>query len=241
VKDTTRENRKRRGGHEVLDVLAASETPAVATDAAARIVFWNRAAERLLGRKATETLGRACYEILGGRDTFGNRFCYESCPVVDMARRGETIRPFEWVVQPSSGGAGLSTYVNVFKLLGSRPEEQTLVHLLEPFDPESRLARALEALGARRAEGAPHHETPAMLAPERGVEPPLTTREKQILELVARGLQNKEIAQELSISLATVRNHVHNILDKLDVHSKLEAVSLAFRRGWVGGTHRTPA
>ena len=38
---------------------------------------------------------------------------------------------------------------------------------------------------------------------------------------------------ELGISVATTRNHVHNILEKLEVHSKLEAVSLAFREGWV--------
>jgi Bacterial regulatory proteins, luxR family len=50
---------------------------------------------------------------------------------------------------------------------------------------------------------------------------------------VSTGLQNKEVAQKLEISLATARNHVHNILEKLEVHSKLEAVSLAFRRGWV--------
>ncbi len=52
---------------------------------------------------------------------------------------------------------------------------------------------------------------------------------------MAAGLQNKEIAHKLGISLATVRNHIHNILEKLDVHSKLEAVSLAFRQGWVSG------
>ena len=65
--------------------------------------------------------------------------------------------------------------------------------------------------------------------------PPLTDREKEILRWVAAGLQNKEIAHKLGISLATVRNHIHNILEKLDVHSKLEAVSLAFRQGWVSG------
>jgi DNA-binding NarL/FixJ family response regulator len=63
--------------------------------------------------------------------------------------------------------------------------------------------------------------------------PPLTEREREVLRWVATGLQNKEVAQKLGISLATVRNHIHNILEKLDVHSKLEAVSLAFRRGWV--------
>ena len=65
--------------------------------------------------------------------------------------------------------------------------------------------------------------------------PPLTRRETEILRHVAAGLQNKEVAQKLGLSLATVRNHVHNILDKLGVHSKLEAVSLAFRKGWVSG------
>jgi DNA-binding NarL/FixJ family response regulator len=63
--------------------------------------------------------------------------------------------------------------------------------------------------------------------------PPLTVREQEVLQWVAAGLQNKEIAQKLDLSLATVRNHVHNILAKLEVHSKLEAVSLAYRRGWV--------
>jgi two-component system nitrate/nitrite response regulator NarL len=63
--------------------------------------------------------------------------------------------------------------------------------------------------------------------------PPLTPREKEILFHVAAGLQNKEVARDLGLSPATVRNHVHNILVKLGVHSKLEAVSLSFRNGWI--------
>jgi DNA-binding NarL/FixJ family response regulator len=53
-----------------------------------------------------------------------------------------------------------------------------------------------------------------------------------VLDCIARGQQNKEIAAQLGISLATVRNHVHAILEKLEVHSKLEALSLAVRQGW---------
>jgi len=56
-----------------------------------------------------------------------------------------------------------------------------------------------------------------------------------VLRHVAAGLQNKEVAVQLGISVATTRNHIHNILEKLEVHSKLEAVSLAFREGWVTG------
>ena len=63
--------------------------------------------------------------------------------------------------------------------------------------------------------------------------PPLTPRETEVLHHVAAGLQNKEVARNLGLSLATVRNHVHNILVKLGVHSKLEAVSLSFRNGWI--------
>ena len=63
--------------------------------------------------------------------------------------------------------------------------------------------------------------------------PPLTPREAEVLFHLAAGLRNKEVARNLGLSLATVRNHVHNILVKLGVHSKLEAVSLSFRNGWI--------
>jgi DNA-binding NarL/FixJ family response regulator len=54
---------------------------------------------------------------------------------------------------------------------------------------------------------------------------PLTLREQQILVLVERGMPNKEIARILQIGNATVKNHIHNILDKLEVHRRGEAVA----------------
>ena len=59
----------------------------------------------------------------------------------------------------------------------------------------------------------------------------LTKREMEIVQLLAEGLSNIEIAEQLTVSLNTVRNHVQNIITKLDAHSKLEAVSAAVRRG----------
>jgi two-component system nitrate/nitrite response regulator NarL len=53
----------------------------------------------------------------------------------------------------------------------------------------------------------------------------LTDREAEIAELVADGLSNKAIAARLSIELATVKNHVHSVLDKLRVHSRGEAAA----------------
>ena len=61
----------------------------------------------------------------------------------------------------------------------------------------------------------------------------LTDREREILELLAVGLRNDDIGERLSISPQTVQTHVRNMLGKLGVHSKLEAVAFAVRQGAV--------
>jgi DNA-binding NarL/FixJ family response regulator len=61
----------------------------------------------------------------------------------------------------------------------------------------------------------------------------LTRRELEILQLLARGLNNEVISRQLYISPTTTRNHIQNILGKLGVHSKLEAVAYAVRAGYV--------
>ncbi|HSV66091.1 MAG TPA: response regulator transcription factor [Mycobacteriales bacterium] len=59
--------------------------------------------------------------------------------------------------------------------------------------------------------------------------PKLTAREMEVLRAVARGLNNREIARELFISENTVKNHIRNILEKLQLHSRMEAVVYAVR------------
>jgi DNA-binding NarL/FixJ family response regulator len=59
--------------------------------------------------------------------------------------------------------------------------------------------------------------------------PRLTDRELQVLRLIATGMSNREIAGELTISENTVKNHVRNILEKLHLHSRVEAVMYALR------------
>jgi DNA-binding NarL/FixJ family response regulator len=60
----------------------------------------------------------------------------------------------------------------------------------------------------------------------------LTSRERQVLQLIDGGLSNKEIATALGIEVSTVKNHVHNLLDKLRVPSRMQAAA------WLG-THLT--
>lgn len=62
---------------------------------------------------------------------------------------------------------------------------------------------------------------------------PLSPREMEILRFVTQGKTNKQIAQSLSISHQTVKNHVSSILTKLDVEDRTQAAIYAMRRGWV--------
>lgn len=61
----------------------------------------------------------------------------------------------------------------------------------------------------------------------------LTTREKEVLELLALGFSNSQIASELVISINTVKNHVHNVLEKLTIDNRTQLVSYAFTMGLV--------
>ena len=71
---------------------------------------------------------------------------------------------------------------------------------------------------------------------DREVEPlfaPLSAREIEVLEYIARGNSNKEIARALKISDQTVKNHITSILRKLAVNDRTQAVVYALRHGWI--------
>src|SRR5262249_59415785 len=96
----------------------------------------------------------------------------------------------------------------------------------KPFAPDEFLARVARPLvrAAALAEGSMAREAGDALAQ-------LTPREVQLLGMLAQGKAAKAIAAELYISPKTVATHIQRILAKLGVHSRTEAVSLAFRHG----------
>jgi DNA-binding NarL/FixJ family response regulator len=61
----------------------------------------------------------------------------------------------------------------------------------------------------------------------------LTPREVEILELIAKGLNNREIGEQLFLSLHTIKNHVHKILQKLQVSRRSDAVKYAHEKQWL--------
>lgn len=90
------------------------------------------------------------------------------------------------------------------------------------------LIRIVRDVHAGRAPIDP--EVQARLA-ERAARPTLTPREVQVVELIAQGMRNKEIAATLGISDDTAQVHVKNILAKLDVKDRSAAINVAIRRG----------
>ncbi|WP_108667886.1 response regulator [Euzebya rosea] len=72
---------------------------------------------------------------------------------------------------------------------------------------------------------------------QRGVpmgQPDVTKREQEVLELVAEGMANREIAEQLGISARTAQKHLENLFKKFSVHDRTELVAHAFRRGLLG-------
>ncbi|HEU0245319.1 MAG TPA: response regulator transcription factor [Candidatus Limnocylindrales bacterium] len=120
---------------------------------------------------------------------------------------------------------------NGYLLKNVRPEQlfedlRGVMHGEAPIAP----AVASKLLDALRTGGLPTRGArSAAAAPQDSV---LTRREAEILQLVAAGMSNKEIASELTITEGTVKNHVHNSLEKLHLTNRVQAAAYAVRQGY---------
>jgi DNA-binding NarL/FixJ family response regulator len=108
--------------------------------------------------------------------------------------------------------------------------------------PPARLAEAIRVIAAGEALLAPSITRRLVedfvRRPPPGSEAPvglneLTDREREVLALIARGLSNAEIAEELVVSGATVKTHVNRLLGKLSLRDRVQAVVLAYETGFV--------
>jgi PAS domain S-box-containing protein len=194
------------------------------TDRWNHIVFWNDAARLLLGFTNEEAVGADCNELLSGCDSFGNRYCSEECPVMRIANRGEVVRNFALSLRPKDGSP-IVTSVSILQFRAAAPDDYLLAHIVRSSEPDvftpipsanppkPRVVVARESADARARK--------------------LTTREVEVLGMLAAGRTTPEIAERLHISQLTARSHIQNILEKLEVHSKAEAVAFAFQKNLI--------
>ena len=210
----------------LFSALTQSPDPIFATDRHNCIVFWNRSAERFLGYTAEEVVGSSCAEVLHGTDSYGNRYCSQSCPVTQIAVRGETVRHFELRFHAKDRRT-VTADVSILHLALKPPDHFLLVHVMTPSGPSEK--ETFE----RSAEEAPPPPRPALAVVRESPDvraQRLTAREVEVIGMLAAGHTTPDIASRLQISTLTARNHIQNVLEKLEVHSKAEAVAFAFQK-----------
>jgi PAS domain S-box-containing protein len=207
----------------VFGSLALSPDPVFVTDRRNRIVFWNKSAERILGYAADEVVGKPCAARLEGCDAYGNRYCSDTCPVTGIAARGESVNQFGLRLKHRDGDV-VTVDVTILNLGAQAPGDFYLAHILRT---ERLVLPALPEAEHRAPPASPFttsRESPDVRARR------LSAREVEVLGMLAAGRSTPDIAIALHISNLTARNHIQNILHKLEVHSKTEAVAFAFQK-----------
>lgn len=205
-------------GEEMLDeALAGSSDGAFVVGPDGRIALWNRSAAQILGYTAHEVVGRACCDVLAGVEGERNRLYHMGCHERTRVETGEPVQTFDMQTRTKTGAA---VWINVSTLI-LPPHGQNgplAIHLFRDVTK----TKALLSLVRQRLLS----PDPDARAVAQGV---LTRRELELLRLMTLGLNTAAAAQRLSVSPATIRNHVQNIFGKLGVHSRLEAVAYARR------------
>jgi PAS domain S-box-containing protein len=193
----------------VLDALALSTDAMFAINQRHRIVFWNKGLQQLLGFGYDDVAGRSCASILAGSDDFGNRYCSDACPIVSIASRGDSVRQFRLRTKTKDQST-VMLELSVLKFVLRAENQILLVHIVRPAE----LVMTESAPPARTTDARLHK---------------LTRREIEILTLLTSGQKTRDIAKRLGIAPLTARNHMQNMFEKLEVHSRSEAVSFAYR------------
>lgn len=208
-----------------LVLIEGTADAAFAVDGAGRISAWNSAAVQLFGISEPEAIGTRCHELLQCADEDGI-ICSEDCLIQRAAQDNLPRMNFDLRVQTKAG----KVWCNLSTLIVSDAKGvRHAIHIVRPREMRKRLEQALSEFvrtQARNSGNGVH-----LLSSTSGINVPLTSREIEVLKSLANGLSTKAIANQLSISSATVNNHIKHILTKLDAHTRLEAIRHAESAG----------
>ncbi len=209
---------------EASDFILKTADAAVAVDREQRIVFWNTGAEELFGHKAEEVRGQYCYEVIGGLDDSGCDVCRAQCFAMTSALQGDLVPARDLLILTNGTR---ETWASVSTMVApARWQNQfALVHMFRDISYHKNLEGFIRQLRSSLA---------GICVQNRGVDAPpgnnLSTREREVLALLASGASTKAISEKLFISPLTARNHIRNVFAKLGVNSRLGAVLAAYKR-----------
>ena len=191
------------------EVVFSTSEPAYVVERGGRIVAWNQAAVGAIGYSDDEAIGSKCWELLCGLDAFGNRYCCEGCPIREALFRQKSVNRFQ--ISFKTASRDQKNFTVSALLLRSSIGKDYMIHLLR----QDTVIEEKPLNGFDRKRPLPENQ--------RGN---LTSREHEILILLADGKSTNQISSMICVSIYTVRNHVQNILNKFQVSSRLQAITL---------------
>ena len=205
--------------HTLANVFEQSTDAVFGISTAGVIQFSNHSFQRLMGYSARQLRGSQCADVLCGTNLCGQEFCGPNCPIPKTVTGQPAISDFDLVVRRADGESMLVN-IGVSYISPRLREHHTQVDVffsMRQVNPRRMIERMAMA----------SHEKPVKHGSNRYSR--LSAREKQVLDLSARGMTTSQIAGHLSISTLTVRTHFKNIYPKLGVNSRTEAVIFAIQ------------
>jgi DNA-binding CsgD family transcriptional regulator len=206
--------------HTFGEVFAQSTDAVFGIDVAGRIRYTNSKFERLMGYSRKQLCGTWCAEVLCGTDMHGQPFCGPHCPIPKTTTNQPSISDFDLVVKCANVGHVLVN-IGASYISPQQREDAGQVGVffsMRQVNPQRLLQRmAMASVDGPVKSGARKHDR-------------LTSREKEILGLAAKGMKTTQIASRLSISTQTVRTHFKNIYPKIGVNSRTESVVFALQQ-----------
>ncbi len=213
----------------LAEIFSNTADGALGVDQDHMITLWNKAAERLVGFTAAEVLGKPCSEVWAVRNRTGCRLCGENCTPITSARKEEPVEGREIMIHTKTGRPRW-LHVSTIVVPSGSPSLFTMVHIFHDVtrqvETEVLLGKVQSLLGS---EGTLSDGGAMTTSESASPLKTLTPREQEVLRFIARGETAKGIARALQISTTTARNHTQKILAKLGLHTKLEAVAVAYR------------
>lgn len=218
-----------------IETLCNTADGVFVVDADKHIIRWNKGAERILKLAEPDVLNRDCHQVISGRTLQEKPWCGQNCKMHSAVLKGAPQKNFDLLTRDREGEP---LWLNITVVSPLNLESPFVAHIFRDVTREKKTALAVERfLASLEGRANPAEDLSGQKQRQLAARSPgnsrvvLSTREIEVLTLLAEGLSTKALAQKLEISHFTARNHIQNILVKLNLHSKAQAVSYAFKKG----------
>ncbi len=218
----------------LLEVVGASNDGVYAVNAQQEITYWSPSAEKILGYKASEALGKYCYEFMLGEDYDRQPFCRRDCPTIVAARRGRGVPAYD-ICSRTRSGRDVWVSMSIIPAGNKIDGGPVAIHLFRDVT-DRRLSESLANDTVHAVQGFLASSNVVggdVSKPAPAPNPRLSAREIEVLRRLTQGDGTAELADHLGISVATARNHMDRVMRKLGVHSRLQAVVRATKLGLI--------